>query len=512
MMSAQSTAAWREPSLPAQALAALLPESADAAVADCLVTGLQQDSRMVAPGDLFLACAGGREHGLQYLAQAKQRGAVAVAWEAAAGQQAPTLLPAVEVENLTAEMGAIAARFYAQPSRDLFVVGITGTDGKTSCAWILAQALERLNQHCGYLGTLGYGFVDDMPTSMLPASHTTPDAVRLQYWLAKLKANDAQAVALEVSSHALHQGRANGVGFDVAVLTNIGRDHLDYHGDVASYAAAKKKLFEQAGLRAAILNQDDTYGREWMTQLPAGVAAIGYGVGQQPAPQADRTLLATAVKTHAQGLSLELDGAWGRGQLHSSLLGRFNAYNLLACLAVLLEQGYALAEATAALAKVPTVPGRMQAITAADTQPLAVVDYAHTPQALEQALLAARAHCTGQLICVFGCGGERDRGKRPLMAVAAAKHADRIVVTDDNPRGESPAQIVGEILAGLTAATDYRVEHDRAMAIDLAIREAGAGDVVLIAGKGHETYQLVGSERLAFSDQLAAQQALGQAA
>ena len=495
---------WREPVAVEQSMAALLSGLGLDASVDCKVSGLQQDSRLIQPGDLFLACAGEHVHGLAHLAQAREQGAATVAWEPQASVDAPAGLPAVAVADLSAQLGEIAARFYAQPSQDLFVVGITGTDGKTSCAWILAQALERLGQRSGYLGTLGYGFVDAMDA----ASHTTPDAVRLQYWLAKFKANDASAVALEVSSHALQQGRVSGVAFDMAVLTNIGRDHLDYHGDVASYAAAKKALFEMPGLRAAILNQDDAFGQAWLKELPDAVAGIAYGLGAEAVSGAARAVLGTQVSAHAQGLTVDIDGAWGRAQLHSQLLGRFNAYNLLACLAVLLEQGYALGAAVAALAEVPTVPGRMQAITGAASQPLVVIDYAHTPQAVEQALLAARAHCQGRLICVFGCGGDRDRGKRPLMAAAAAAHADYLVVTDDNPRSEDPALIVQEVIAGIPSNVDYGVEHDRANAIAQAIDMAGAGDVVLIAGKGHEDYQLIGTQRRPFSDQAEAQRVL----
>ena len=494
----------REPRLSEQSLAALLPGLAMGSLGEARVSGLQQDSRLIQSGDLFLACAGDSAHGLMHLQQAKERGAAAVAWEIKQGVVAPLGLPAVAVDGLSAQLGDIAARFYAQPSQELFVVGITGTDGKTSCAWILAQALDRLGQHCGYLGTLGYGFAGNLDT----ASHTTPDAVRLQYWLAKLKANDAQAVALEVSSHALQQGRASAVAFDMAVLTNIGRDHLDYHGSVENYAAAKRALFAMPGLRAAILNQDDAYGRSWLAELPTGVAGVAYGLDAEVESAALRKVIGLSVTTHAQGLSIEVDGSWGRARLDSQLLGRFNAYNLLACLTVLLEQGIALEAAVAALATVPTVPGRMQAIVGDATQPLVVVDYAHTPQALEQALLAARAHCEGRLICVFGCGGDRDSGKRPLMARAAAQAADVVIVTDDNPRSEDPAQIVADIIAGIPAGTDYQLEHDRKAAIAQAIGQAGAGDVVLIAGKGHEDYQLVGAERRYFSDEAAARKVL----
>ncbi|MDX1496575.1 MAG: UDP-N-acetylmuramoyl-L-alanyl-D-glutamate--2,6-diaminopimelate ligase [Salinisphaeraceae bacterium] len=495
--------AWREPSRPAQPLAALLQCELPENLASLTVNGVNQDSRLIQPGELFLACEGETVHGLEFLSQAQSNGAAAVAWEPVDGIEAPQGLPAVAVEQLARQTGEIAARFYGQPAQNMFVVGITGTDGKTSCAWILAQALSLLNQRCGYLGTLGYGFVGQMDT----ASHTTPDAVRLQYWLAKLAANDASAVALEVSSHALAQGRARGVDFDMAILTNIGRDHLDYHGDMASYIAAKRRLFETPGLRAAILNQDDAVGAQWLVDLPQAVTAVAYGVAEQPHAAADRYVIATQLQSHAHGLSIDIDSSWGQGRLETALLGRFNAHNLLACLAVLLEQGIELQAALQALGQVPTVPGRMQAVPAREGQPLVVVDYAHTPQALGQAVKALRDHCEGQLFCVFGCGGDRDRGKRPLMAEAASQ-ADVVVVTDDNPRSEDPASIVVEITAGMPADANFRVEHDRAEAIAQAISQAGAGDVVLIAGKGHEDYQIIGTERRDFSDFAVAQACL----
>lgn len=494
----------REPDAQPQALGALLTGDLPAALAGLNVSGVNQDSRLIEKGDLFLACQGVDGHGLSYLPQARERGATAVAFEPAAGVTAPGDYPAIAVEGLGAHAGEIAARFYGEPARQMFVVGITGTDGKTSCAWILAQALDRLGAPCGYMGTIGYGFVDALDS----ASHTTPDAVRMQYWLAKLRANGAGAVAMEVSSHALTQGRVSGVDFDMAVLTNLGRDHLDYHGDELSYAQAKRRLFDMPGLRAAILNQDDVWGRRWLAELPAGVAGIAYGMNDQPAAAAARHLLAVDIQPGSQGLLIDIDGSWGRASLQSRLLGRFNAWNLLACLAVLLEQGYGIKDAVAALSLVPTVPGRMQAITGHADQPLVVVDYAHTPQALSSALAALRDHCAGRLICVFGCGGDRDRGKRPLMAAAAASGAERLIITDDNPRSEDPAAIVKDMLSGLPADANFHVEHDRAAAIAQAVAEAQAGDVVLIAGKGHEDYQLIGEERRPFSDRQLAEKLL----
>lgn len=477
-----------------QPLAALLGGFADAPTV--AVSGLSMDSRSVPVGGLFLACNGGHSHGLQFVESAMQHGAAAIAWEPAPGVAPPQLpVPAVAVPELARRAGEVAARFYGHPSTGLFMVGVTGTDGKTSTAWLISQALAQLGQSCGYMGTLGYGF----PQALATASHTTPDAVAVQAWLARLQHAGAQAVAMEVSSHALDQGRVNGTGFDVAVLTNLTRDHLDYHGDVAHYAAAKRRLFDMPGLRAAVLNVDDAYGQQWLQALPQGCAGIAYGVGSQVPAAATRHVLADEPQLHAGGLRLELSTSAGQALLESPLLGRFNAYNLLAALAVLLEHEVPLTTAVQVLGAVQPVPGRMQALHAGG-QPLVVVDYAHTPQALVQALAAMRAHTPGKLICVFGCGGDRDRGKRAPMAAAVAAAADYAVVTDDNPRHEAPEAIVAELLKGMPAGFAYCVEHDRARAIHHAIAMAGAQDAVLIAGKGHEDYQLYADERRHFSD------------
>lgn len=488
---------------PPQRLSVLLQDLLPVATGqDVEIRGLDTDSRRLKPGDLFLACrsfAGG-VHGVAHAPQARLAGASAMLWEPVAGIEAPRAdgWPSLALNNLSSEAGRIAARFYGEPSARLYVVGITGTDGKTSTAHILAQALARTGARCGYLGTLGYGF---LPT-LAQASHTTPDGVALQRWLAWLADQGADSVMMEVSSHALDQGRTHGVEFDLAVLTNITRDHLDYHGDPAHYVAAKRRLFDMPGLRAAILNQDDVHGRQWLGELPAGVAAVAFGIGATASTAAVRHVLAQEPELHEQGIRFAVRSSWGEGLLESRLLGRFNAYNLLAALAVLLEKGLPLDSALAALREVETVPGRMQAIRVREPQPLVAVDYAHTPEALTQALRALRAHCRGQLTVVFGCGGDRDRGKRPLMAAAAATHADRLIVTDDNPRSEDPRAIVADILAGLPTGARYAVEHDRARAIAQALADAGPRDAVLVAGKGHEDYQIYGRERRHFSDRL----------
>lgn len=459
------------------------------AIPPVTVTGLALDSRRVQAGDLFFAFKGSARHGLDHLDQALDNGASAVAWEPAAGVTPPASLPAVAVDRLSQHVGEIAARFNHHPSHALSVVGVTGTDGKTSTAHLIAQVLELLDQPCAYLGTLGYGRLHELAA----ASQTTPDPVRLQALLATQRERGVKAVAMEVSSHALDQHRVGGTRFDVAVLTNITRDHLDYHGTVERYAAAKKRLFSYEGVKARVMNRDDRYGREWATEF--GAQATVYGIGGD-APSVGRYVLTDTPMLTADGIAFRVRSSWGDADLRSRLLGRFNVYNLLAVLAVLLETGIALDKAVAALGCVHTVPGRIEGFRGPKAAALMVVDYAHTPQALEQILTAVRAHCSGKLWCVFGCGGDRDRGKRPLMGAAAMKHADAVIVTDDNPRSESPQAIVAEILAGQPA----RVIHDRAEALRTVAREAQAGDVVVIAGKGHETTQTYGAEVREFSD------------
>ncbi|WP_022976188.1 UDP-N-acetylmuramoyl-L-alanyl-D-glutamate--2,6-diaminopimelate ligase [Nevskia ramosa] len=475
-------------------------------IPELAVTGLALDSRQLQPGALFLAVQGTATHGLAHAEAALKRGATAIAWESAAGVSAPALpVPTIAVPNLSRHAGEIAARWYRQPSAALFTAGITGTDGKTSTAHLIAQALDRLDVPCAYFGTLGYGRLG----RLADASHTTPDPVRLQALLADSRDAGAQACAMEVSSHALDQARVGGVAFDVAVLTNVGRDHLDYHGTVEHYAAAKRRLFASDGLAAAVLNRDDVHGARWADELLAEgrTPVVVYGL-DGAVPASGQYLIGRTLRLHAAGLTMQIDSSWGGAQLDCRLLGRFNAHNLLAALAVLLVKGIALADAVSALAESQTVPGRIEAFRA-EHGPLVVVDYAHTPQALDAVLRAVRAHTAGKLVCVFGCGGDRDRGKRPLMGAAAVNGADVAIVTDDNPRSESPAAIAADIVAGLPQGKTVRVIHDRAEAIRAAIAEAGSDDVVLVAGKGHEDYQLYGAERRSFSDRAYVAQALG---
>lgn len=484
------------------ALAELLPDVD--VPRDLRVSGLAQDSRAVKPGDAFVAIAGFGAHGLMFAAQARQAGAVAVLYEPPAPADLQVPEGAIAVPGLRARLGRIADRFHGSPTADMDVVGVTGTNGKTSTVQLIAQAWTRLGRTCGTAGTLGIGLYGRPE----PTGFTTPLVLPLHAAIAAMYASGARALAMEVSSHALDQGRVDGVRFDVAVFTNLTRDHLDYHGDMARYGAAKAKLFAWPGLRAAVINLDDAFGRELLAGLPAGVCAIGYSARGQ----ADATIAAGGLRTDATGLAFALRIGAETMQVRSPLLGRFNVDNLLAVAGTLHAFGVAMPVMVELLAQLQPVRGRMNRLGGDGVLPLVVIDYAHTPDALQQALASLRPHTAGRLFCVFGCGGERDRGKRPQMAAIAEQGADRVIVTDDNPRNEDGEAIVADILAGFAAPANVRVERDRRRAIEDAIREAGARDVVLIAGKGHETYQEIAGVQHPFDDTEVARRALEVAA
>ncbi len=474
------------------------------------VEGLSLDSRRLQPGFLFLACGGGEAHGLDFAQQAVEAGSVAIAFEpdrrwdlervraSAAGWG----VPVIAIPGLQSKVGPIAARYFGHPSRALTVVGITGTNGKTSCTHYLAQALDA-DMPCGVIGTLGMGLYG----ALTPSEHTTPDAIAIQATLAGLRDQGAGCVAMEVSSHGLTQGRVQGVAFDVAVLTNLSRDHLDYHGDMENYARVKKALFRMPELRCAVINADDPVGLELLNEPLSVRDTRVYGLHESISHLGADYIRGIDLQATARGIALHVESSWGTGLLESVLLGRFNARNLLAVLSVLLWLGVPFATAMRRLTRVCAVPGRMQRFGGAG-KPVVIVDYAHTPDALEHVLWALRAHCVGRLWCVFGCGGERDRGKRPLMGEIAARYSDRVVVSDDNPRRESGEQIVRDILAGIAASDRVSVVRERRSAIRFTLAEAAAEDVVLVAGKGHEGYQQVGDLKLPFSDSAVVEQAL----
>lgn len=480
--------------------------------ADPQVASLTLDSRAVGPGTLFLACQGARLHGLAFAAAAQRAGAVAILaeptpdWGAAAlaGLAARLRIPVIAFPGLAQQASALAARSFGQPSHRLEVVGVTGTNGKTSTCHFLAQALAG-ELACAVVGTLGVG----LPGELRPTGYTTPDAVSLQRYLSGLVASGARAAALEVSSHALEQGRVEAVHFRQAVFTNLTREHLDYHGDMTRYGAAKARLFTQPGLEWAILNRDDPFTDTILAKLPTGVARALYGLGPVPPPDGTCELWvgARAVRPSARGFLLDVVSSAGVGQVEVGVIGRFNAANLLAVLAVLLARGRPLAAALNELAEIRGVPGRMECFQGPGG-PLVVVDYAHTPDALEHALQTVREHATGRVLTVFGCGGERDPGKRPLMGAVAERLSDLVILTDDNPRHEDGDAIISAIRAGMQGAGAVRIERQRALAIRLAIALAGHDDAVLVAGKGHETTQDMGELRVHFSDRAQVLQAL----
>ena len=465
-----------------------------------VVTGLSQDSRALRAGDAFVALAGARSHGLRFADVARAAGAAVVVFEAPAPADTTAAADAVGVPALRAKLGGIASRLYGAPSQALVVVGVTGTNGKTSFVQLLAQALSLHGATAGSIGTLGAGLVGQL----VAGERTTPDVIAVHRLLGEMRDAGASHVAMEVSSHALDQGRVDAVAFDVAVFTNLTRDHLDYHATMEAYGIAKKKLFAWPTLRAAVVNLDDAFGASLHAQLPTSLRRIG--VSSRDADGA--TLRATAIRLDARGLAFELRIGDDAFAIASPLVGRFNIDNLLAVAGALLALDWPLHAVAALLPQLHPVHGRMNRVGGDARSPLVVVDYAHSPDALEQALSSLRAHTAGALVCVFGCGGERDRGKRPQMAAIAERLADRVIVTDDNPRGEDGDAIVAGILAGFVHRDAVRVVRDRALAIAAAVAQAQPGDVVLIAGKGHEPYQEVHGVRRPFDDMEHARAAL----
>ena len=475
-----------------------------------MITGLSLDNRQIRPGMAFVALRGTRQHGMAYAEAAVQAGAVAILYEPEDGLQWPPLsAKLVPVPLLRGHLGTLADRFNSSPSADLFMVGVTGTDGKTSVSHFVAEALNADEHNAAVIGTLGIG----EPGKLQPATHTTPDALTVHTLLRELRDEGFRSVAMEVSSHALDQGRVNGIRFDVAALTNLTRDHLDYHGTVEAYADAKRKLFHWPDLKAVVLNWDDAFGCKLADEMAGkSLQVIGYGVGRA-ADYPAGTLLATDPVFDHTGIHATVMFGEQQGQLQAPVLGRFNLHNLLAALGILLAKGLDFDDALHRLQQVWVVPGRMERVVAEnDNGKLVVVDYAHTPGALEQVLQAVRAHTRGRLICVFGCGGDRDRGKRPIMAQKAESAADVVIVTDDNPRSENSQQIFEDIMQGITNKAGVTFEHDRAKAIRLAIGQAQAGDTVLIAGKGHETVQILANGSVPFDDRIQAAQALQECA
>ena len=482
---------------------------------------LVTDSRQVRRGDTFLAYPGETQDGRKYIPQAVEAGAAAVLWEMRGyvWPQVRRRVPNLGVPDLRRHAGEIAAEVYGRPSTELWMIGVTGTNGKTSCSQWIAQALKHTGRKCGVIGTLGSGW----PGHLQPLANTTPDGVWLQARMAQFLRRGAEAVSMEVSSIGLDQHRVSGVEFDVALLTNVTRDHLDYHRTMSRYRTAKARLFHWPQLKYAVLNVEDDFGAALARELRRGPQIITYGFAPLRERIARRSNLSCVtgrnLRLRPDGLSFDAATPWGETSIASAMIGRFNAVNLLGVLSVLLASGVPLKQASAALARVRPAAGRLERL-GGGARPLAIVDYAHTPDALGQVLSAlrevmadpaaptrrARTHPQGRLICVFGCGGDRDPGKRPLMGRIATRLADEVVITNDNPRNENPEKIIRDILRGARKACI--VEPDRKQAIRNALRVARPGDIVLIAGKGHERYQSVRGVNHPFSDAAVAKAAL----
>ena len=487
-------------SMPLQDLLKGYVNDLDNNVNEITIEGLSFDSRTIQNNYLFLAVKGETVNGIEFINNALEQGAAAVLWDANAQVDSIKLnwrknsqgneIPIIAAENLQRLAGEIASRFYNEPSKKIPVCGVTGTNGKTSCADFIAQMMN-VDAPCGLMGTLGSGVYPELTET----GFTTPDAISCQQWLADIESRNAKFAVMEVSSHALIQGRVSGIQFDSAVFTNLSRDHLDFHGDMQSYADAKSTLFKTAGLKNAIINIDDEAGRNIIDELEKEIKCIRYGLNKTYKPD----VFGSDVQLNEQGLSMQVTTPWGEGQLQAPVIGDFNASNLLAVLSVMLIQGIGFEESLKRIKTIKSVAGRMQRF-GGDTSPLVIVDFAHTPDALAQALTSLRQHTQHDLWCVFGCGGDRDKGKRPLMGTIAEENADFIVLTNDNPRSENPDLIIEDIKSGLSSEIKVSVEQDRQAAIHFAIKQAKAGDVVLIAGKGHENYQLIGDKKYPFDD------------
>lgn len=459
------------------ALAAHLPEVA--------LNDLQIDSRKVGPGDVFIALPGHQQHGNHFIAQALARGAELILTDelpAEFAEHSKVLL----IRDLPTQVQALASQFYQKPAASLHLIAVTGTNGKSSTACFVQQLAQQLHQRSAVIGTLGYG----RPGNLTPLPNTTPHQVELQKILASLRQDHCSLVAMEVSSHAIVQQRITGLQFDVALFTNLSRDHLDYHGSMAAYGAAKARLFTSDYCRQAVVNVSDSFGASLAAQLQVPYCAVGQ---LEDCIGHDRYLGYHQLEAVAGGFRCRLQNGEQELTLQLPLMGDFNVANAVTAIAALWLQGLPLAELVQAGHYLQAIPGRMEQFDFPHPITL-VVDYAHTPDALQLALQALRSHCKGHLWCVFGCGGDRDQGKRPLMGRVAEQYADRVMITSDNPRHEDMVQICQQIAAGMSEGACYQIEPDRELAIKLALTEAQAGDIILLAGKGHESYQQIGDE------------------
>ena len=471
------------------------------AVPSMMINGVTLDNRRVVPGGLFIALKGIQHHGIDFAMDAVRSGASIIlydAWDNYCRHRIPLLQKQINtgwlgIEHLQRQTGVIASRFYHQPGHDLTIIGVTGTDGKTSVTHLLSQALMRLGHATGSIGTLGYGINNQLQQTR----QTTPDATELESYLYQFKQRGCRFVVMEVSSHALMQYRLNGCPINIAVLTNLGRDHLDYHGSIEQYAAAKARLFNDFDLDGCVLNADDPFGRQLAETCP-GDGIICYSTKGESCDDAEIRLIRRTIT--GKGQQIEVATPLGEVHMHTGLMGDFNVDNTLACVASLILLGFDRMQISQALADLQAVPGRMQSVCASQALPGIVIDFAHTEQALQACLQTSRQHTSGKLWCVFGCGGDRDPGKRAGMGRIAEQLADYLIITDDNPRTESAEAIVTDILSGMRDPDRAKVIHDRSAAIEFAVSQAHREDLVVIAGKGHEQVQIIGHKSHAISD------------
>lgn len=461
---------------------------------DVEVSHIALDSREINVGGVFFAVAGAAQHGLLYVEQVRRQGAVAIVYDPA--QQGRSLakniagLPLIAIDSLTEKLGIIAARFYAWPTQHLHIIGITGTNGKTSCSQFLAQAMN----DCGVIGTLGWGRYSDLNSTL----NTTPDAFALQKMLAYFYQHGLQNVAMEVSSHGLEQGRVNALTFRGAIFNNLSRDHLNYHGNMENYFQSKLRLLKWPGLSFVVVNLDDAYAERVIAVVADSVRVISYSLLGRVHDQ-NSSITATNISYTLAGITCDVDWQGQQARLQAGLLGDFNLQNILAVLAVLLEVGTSLSASLVAIQSIKPVIGRMECFTGGTGKPLVVVDYAHTPDALDKVLSTLRLHCATQLSVVFGCGGDRDKGKRKEMGIIAERLADRLIVTDDNPRFEDGQAIIKQIVDGLNM-DKVSVINSRKAAIEKGISISSEQDILLVAGKGHEDYQEIKDVKYPFSD------------
>ncbi len=470
------------------------------------ISGIEMDSRNVHQGDCFIAVNGEHANGIDFIPDAICKGAAAVLVDTNDAELIRKYLETetspwniIFVDQLDVKAGQIVHRYYGQPTEFMKMIGVTGTNAKTSVSYFIGQAIDNISGSgtCGVIGTLGNGLLGEFISSGM----TTPDTICLHQSLSRLRDRGAHATVVEASSHGLAQHRLSGVEFDVAVFTNLTQDHLDYHGDMTSYGAAKLELFKSPDLQAAVVNLDDPFSEkviDLLREREDEVKITGYTLGKQQY-SGIRTIRCSKLKVSANGLSMDIDTPEGSNILKTSLLGRFNASNLLAALGALMACGFRLNDALQALAEVQGVPGRMEAFVQKN-QAAVIVDFAHTPDSLSKTLETLKEICKGKLWCVFGCGGDRDKSKRALMGAAAELHADQVIITDDNPRSEEPSIIASRILSGMKKPVNAKVILDRKVAIETAIREAAPKDIILVAGKGHEDWQEIKGQKFSFND------------